>query len=259
MNVKQLIRAGWIPDQHGAWPMALLPIAIGCSLAGWSGAHVYLFLTWFFGFLFFNVAGPWLKARPGSRVRQRLTPAFRVYLVLIGVCLPLLLFSLGGVLVAANLLWAVVFSVLLGFTFWSLWRGSDRALAVRLATILASVLMLPVAFTLLTPELAGQWQLGWQLAVLCFWFFVGSTLFVRSVVRGRGEFRWLFASLLWHGVGCCLAVWVCPLSCVVGGVLLFTRAALVPIFQARGIFVSVKVIGLLELVSTLVFLVAVLV
>lgn len=259
MNVKQLVRAGWIPDQHGAWPMALLPIVIGCSLGGWSGPHVILFLTWFFGFLFFNVAGQWLKARPASRVRQRLTVAFRVYLVLTCACIPCLLFSLGSSLVMSNLPWAVVFNILLGFTFWSLWRGNERALAVRFATILASVLMLPVAFALLTPGLAWQWQLGWKLAALFFWFFVGSTLFVRSVVRGRGEFRWLCASLVWHGAGCCFALWVCPVSYVVASVFLFTRAVLIPILQYRGVSVSVKVIGLLELVSTLVFLVAVLV
>lgn len=253
MSMRQLIHAGWVPDQHGAWPMALLPVLVGCSLAGWSVSHVCLFLTWFFGFLFFNVARPWLKARAGSRVRQRLRLSFHTYLDLTIACFFFLLFSLDVVLVAGNLPWAMLCGGLLGATFWFLSRGSERAFGARVLTILVSVLMLPISFTLLHPTLGWQFNLGWLLGSLYFWFFVGSTLFVRSVLRGRGQVRWLLYSLVWHSFGLLISyVWL-GFAGFMGAVFLFTRAGLIPFLLSRGVSFSVKRIGLLEMGSTLVF------
>lgn len=66
---------GWVPQQHGAWAMLVVPYllgAIGLVRSGGTGPREWvvlplLFVTWMIGYFAFNAATLWLKARPRRR------------------------------------------------------------------------------------------------------------------------------------------------------------------------------------------------
>lgn len=254
---RKLALAGWVPDQHGAWPMALLPVLVGISLAGWTFVHAWLFITWLVGFLFFNVAGVWFKANSGSRVRMRLKPAFLTYLGLTLGFATGLGGWLGGTQVRVLLPWAFFFVPLLAVTFGGFYRGVERSLVARVATIGASVLMLPFSFGLLRVD-GGFTPVGpWLLTGIFGWFFVASTLFVRSLIRGRDDNRVLVVSWLWHGLG--FVVFFFPAVGIATAWLgfvgfAFTRAVWLPLSQLRGLKLTTGMIGGEEILMTLLLL-----
>ncbi|MDO5060339.1 MAG: YwiC-like family protein [Actinomycetaceae bacterium] len=254
---RKLLLAGWVPDQHGAWPMALLPALVGISLAGWTLVHAWLFTTWLVGFLFFNVAGIWFKAKPASRVRTRVKPAFLTYLGLTLGFAAVLAGWLGRAQVRVLLPWALFFIPLMAVTFGAFYRGDERSLVARVATIGASVLMLPFSFGLLRVDGGFTASGPWLLTGIFGWFFIASTLFVRSVIRGKDDNRVLAASWLWHGLG--FGGFFFPavgISIVWLGFvgLAFTRAVWLPLSQRRGLKLTAGMIGGEEFLMTLLLL-----
>jgi hypothetical protein len=59
--------AEWIPNQHGAWAMLVLPLAAGICLAGPAWVHLPLALFWVVRYLAFHAAGRWLRSRHRAR------------------------------------------------------------------------------------------------------------------------------------------------------------------------------------------------
>ncbi|EEH63320.1 hypothetical protein HMPREF0044_1244 [Gleimia coleocanis DSM 15436] len=264
---RSLVNKGWLQDQHGAWPMALLPILVGFSWAGWSLAQMLLLATWFTGFLWFSSAAKWFKAKPGSRVRKRLSPAFFTYLGLtLGGAISLFFYSLF-VSQLQLFIWVPIFAPLIVVSFVASMRGNERALAARFATVCAASLMLPVAFGLESQSFLAwftqpQWRLIWVVTGAFIWFFGGSVLFVRSLIRGRLLREWAVSSAIWHLVGACgfAITWFTGwLGCFpfVFAFLLFTRAVLMPYLQRNGSQFSAKLIGIEELIATGLFMVLV--
>lgn len=275
---------GWIQDQHGAWPMALLPIIVGSSLAGWRPIHGLLLVTWLAGFHLFNVCSLWAKVRKVPRRRGRYIPAMGVWAALTAAC--------GVVVVALHpqiLWWGVFFAPLIGVAVWEAWRKNERALAARASSIIASTLMLPVAVWIseaaLVPSGASASSAMWLGSVAESWasfasslrfehvgvsgdavwgvtgvlgaYFLATVPYVRSLIRGRNDRRWLVASVLFHLMVATVVtgVWVwgasfasLPLSVVWW--LLTLRAAVVPWAQMKGVSIRPVHIGIGEFVTT---------
>ncbi|MPV88001.1 hypothetical protein GB882_04925, partial [Georgenia ruanii] len=55
-------RAGWVPDQHGAWAMIAVPALVGVALSGPAWVHVPLLGLWWVGYLAFFATGLWLRS-----------------------------------------------------------------------------------------------------------------------------------------------------------------------------------------------------
>ena len=68
---------GWVPNQHGAWAMLVVPFAMGAFLRVRDGEPwfflVPLFACWMLGYFAFNAASGWLKA-PAKRRHQWVKP-----------------------------------------------------------------------------------------------------------------------------------------------------------------------------------------
>lgn len=127
---------GWMPNQHGAWAMLIVPFAVGALDAGPSWRHVPLLFTWLAGYFAFFAAGLWLR----SRGKRRYWPPVRTYAVLT------IVLGLGVVAVEPDMLrWAVIFLPLLGFSLWCSWHRVDRSLPNDAVTVLAACLMTVVA------------------------------------------------------------------------------------------------------------------
>lgn len=240
---------GWVPNQHGAWAMVSVPWLLGFVLVTRRGGEalpgLLLLACWMVGYFAFFATSQWLK----SRFKPRFFPAVRAYAIGAGV--------LGAALLALRpqwWSWAIVFAPLVVLSLWLAWRRRDRSLLSGISTVAAASLMPMVLGSdgvwpwTVAPELVG-------VSLVCFGYFFGTVLYVKTMIRERGSLPWVAASVSWH------------LACIVGSLALpaplpravvasfFTvmavRALLVPLFGPLGDRkVSAKSTGIGEFVAT---------
>ena len=123
---------GWVPNQHGAWAMVVVPSVLGLVWVVRDGGHmassVLLLVCWMVGYFAFFAMSQWLR----SRFKPRFLPAVRAYAIAAG--------ALGVGLLALRphwWSWAVVFLPLVSLALWLAWRRRDRGLLSGAATVAA--------------------------------------------------------------------------------------------------------------------------
>ncbi|GAA4412489.1 YwiC-like family protein [Fodinibacter luteus] len=223
-----------MPNQHGAWAMLATPLAVGILASGPAWVHVPLTGFWFAGYFAFFATGLWLKARR----RPRYLPPVRAYAVLAAV--------LGALTLALDpglLRWAPLFVVPLGVGLVASARRDDRSLWSGLATSAGSSLMVLVAY-----DAGGgtDWARAWTLTAVVAAYFAGTVLYVKTMIRERGDERFHWLSAIAHGAATVAMTWVDPWLVVVFA-LLTVRAAVLPAYR-----LSPKVVGIGEVVATVV-------
>ena len=196
---------GWVPNQHGAWAMLVVPFLLGTYLRlrdgepGWF--LIPLFACWMLGYFAFNAASGWLKA-PQKRKHQWVKP-LAVYGATSVVSGLIALLLAGWPL----LTWAPAFVPLLLPALWLAAQRNERATVGGGLTIAAASLMVPIArhpnaLDALRPE-AGP---TWLLTLLVFAYFFGTVLYVKTNIRERGRPEWMVASVAYHGAWAILTV-----------------------------------------------------
>ncbi len=224
----------WLPPQHGAWAMLLVPFAAG-MLHARSWVLVPLLLAWLAGYLASYFA---LQAVKTRRVR-RVLPQLPVYAGVAAASAAVVVGARPAVLACAP-----AFAVLIAVTWWYARRRRDRALGSDAASVLQACLMVLVVQTAAGAAVGPA--LGTFLA--CLLYFAGTVLYVKTVIRERGDRRYLAASLAFHAVAvvasAALSPWLVP---VFGWFLL--RAAVLP---GRG--PAVRRVGLIEVVGSIALL-----
>lgn len=244
---------GWLPNQHGAWAMLVVPWVLGFVWVVRKGgpvtASLLLFACWLVGYFAFFATSQWLR----SRFRPRYLPAVRTYACGTGV--------LGIAVVAVQphwWSWGVVFGPLVALSLWLAWRRRDRGLLSGVTTVVAASL-LPVV---LSSDGAWPWTAPPQMvgvALVCFGYFFGTVLYVKTIIRKRGNLRWVVASTVWH-IACMLGSFALPevLPRVLIAsffALMAARAWLVPWFgPLRGRNFTAKAVGIGEFGATAVLL-----
>lgn len=186
---------GWVPKQHGAWAMMIVPFLLGlikafqANAVGW--AHVALFAFWMLGYFTFNSASGWLKA--AKRQRPRYVKPLLIYgaaSAVLGIAV-LLLVGLRP------LPWVLAFLPLVLPALWLAGQRKERATVGGFLTIAAASLMVPVA-RYLYPSDTSDWPRVVAAAVLVFAYFFGTVLFVKTNIRERGSRAYLVASITYH-------------------------------------------------------------
>lgn len=189
---------GWVPNQHGAWAMLVVPFVAGVVLRARDAAlapHlVPLFAFWMVAYFAFHAASQWLKAPPKRRpgfVRPTVTYAA------IAAALGLLTLALAG---WGILGWAPFYLPLLVPALWLAAQRHERATIGGALTIAAACLMALVARYDSPAELASDPGARTSLltAALLFAYFFGTVLYVKTNIRERGNPRFLAASIAWH-------------------------------------------------------------
>ncbi|WP_245854692.1 YwiC-like family protein [Flavimobilis soli] len=179
---------GWVPDQHGAWAMLVVPLVVGVVASGGAWVHVPLALLWIVGYLAFFATGQWLR----SRRKPRYLPPVRAYAL---ACAPL-----GAVVALAEprlLRWVPVFLPLLVVSLWCSHRRKDRSLVNDAVSVTAACLMLPVAYDAGRAPTDG-WPAVWLATALVLAYFVGTAFYVKTIIRERGNRTYLALSLAYH-------------------------------------------------------------
>ncbi|MGW6225716.1 YwiC-like family protein [Cellulosimicrobium cellulans] len=187
---------GWVPNQHGAWPMLLLPFVVGTVRgiqdAGFRPVTVALGALWLVGYLAYFAAGLWLKSRRRARYR-------RPMLTYGAVAAPLGLVVL--VLDPALALWAPVFVPFLALGLWASAQRTERSVAAGGAMTVAASLMTVVAYAASrppgTPVLVVPAEV-WLVAALLLAYLFGTVLYVKTMIRERGVRSYVVASVAYH-------------------------------------------------------------
>ena len=189
--------ATWVPNQHGAWAMLAGPLLVGVLASGPAWVHLPLALLWFLGYFAFFAAGLWLKSRRKARFR----PPVVVYsLACVPPAVAVLVLQPGLVRWVPSLAPLMLIGLVLAA------ERKDRSLASGLATTVAASLMTAVAYD------AGpgdDWSRAWVLTGEMAAYYVGTLLYVKTMIRERGNHAYEVASVAWHAVA---AVLLAPVS-----------------------------------------------
>lgn len=237
------IKRGWIPNYHGAWAMIIIPPLVGIVDGGFRPAHIALLAMWWVGYFLFFAATIWLR----SHLKRRYLQPVIAYAVVTAV---------AGVAVwwSAPYLWRWVpfFLPLVTFAGWAAFRRKDRTLAAGLDTVVAACLLLPVTWDVATAGAGGYAATPtvWAWTALLFGYFAGTVFYVKTNIRERNSDGYLIASIAWHAVWLGLAVALSNPWHGAVWVLLVVRAIAVPLMGRKGHPVSVKAIGVAEVVTS---------
>ncbi len=175
--------AGWVPKQHGAWAMLVVPYLAGLVMAHdarpLGPADLILGATWLVGYFAFNAAVLTVKA-PASR-RERYYPALAVYGAVAG-ALSVLTLTLTGWWI---LVWVPPYA---GLVAWALHLAAthrERSLLSGVLTVVASCGLMVV----LQPWGADDPTRATDVAIMVALtaYFVGTVLHVKSLIRERND------------------------------------------------------------------------
>lgn len=213
----------WIPNQHGAWAMLVLPLGVGALRGELGLVHLWLLIAWLVAYLAYFATTVWLR----SGRKPRYVRPVQVYggaLAVVG----------GGLLVAEPQLlrWGVVFAPLLAASLVFSARRAERALTNDVLTIVATSLMAVIAYGLGSPD-DGAWlpgashAPGWALAAAAAAYLVGTALYVKTMIRERGNRVMFAASVTYHVGVAALFAWWLPFAGAFLAVMA-VRACLVP-------------------------------
>lgn len=234
-------RVRWIPHEHGAWAILAVPLLLGIAAAGAVPAHALLAVTAVSAYLFSVPAVEWLRRRHGEDLRP--AAVFGVVLAVSGIPLlaawPELL--LVGVAVAG------LAGVVLALTLF----GHPRSVLVSLVEVAQAVALVPAAA--IVAGSPGE-PATWHAALAAGIYLVGTVLFVRSMIRARGNAWFLAASLGFHALGVAGAIAVLPWPYVIFAGGLLARAIALPAIASRQAGRSRRLrpihIGLVEIIAS---------
>jgi|GEM_PF-6005635 len=128
-------RKAWIPNQHGAWSMLVLPPLVGWVVGGVSWKNLLLLPAWWSAYLTYWAWSQWLRTRSPRRRALILVPllAYTAATAMLG------LITLAA---APYLLqFAVPLAPLFAIALWEVWSGRERSLLSGLSTTAAAPIM----------------------------------------------------------------------------------------------------------------------
>jgi hypothetical protein len=240
------MRRKFVPPQHGAWAMLIVPYLAGLLVAGWTWVAAPLGIAWLAGYLLSYYVFQAIKTGQPRRWRAQL-------LVYSAPTVPLV-----GVVVWARppVLWyAPAFAALWAVNAWYARRRQERALLNDLSSVVQSCLLVFVVATVAEAPLADS---AGAFAV-CLAYFAGTTLYVKTMIRERNNitYRWwsigyhtlAFVAVAWAALA--LLGWLGLVWAIVFGWFL-VRAWLLP---GRGL--APKQVGLIEIGNCVLLLAAI--
>jgi hypothetical protein len=251
-----------LPKEHGAWAMLYVPFLIG-ALSG-SGSIVtmapllLLFLSVTFIFVARESILEWLRARGRGKPSRRALTRLLIYLGSGG------LFG-APLLVVYDRLWlapmAGLIVLLVAFNTWKAVRGEDRTVIGEAVAILGLTLTAPAAYYVTVGTWDPRALLLWM---LCSFYFASSVFYVKLRVHSLNRRREELRRQSWRRCATYhlfLTVALLLLS-VTGSLDLFALVAFTPVL-ARTFWqlarptahISLKRVGLLEVLYSVIFLV----
>ncbi|MBN6189361.1 YwiC-like family protein [Aneurinibacillus sp. BA2021] len=175
-----------LPKQHGAWAMLLVPFWLGVAASAFRLGHVLLFVGWFFLYVA-SYAGLMLAKGKRTKTYAGWTA---VYAALAALCL------VFPIMEQPRLLWFGVSVVpLFALSLYYSAQNRDRALANDMSAILVFSLAGAASYFYGTGRVDGQ---AGFVVLVSFLFFLGSTLYVKTMIREKNSRTYRNASWGYH-------------------------------------------------------------
>lgn len=206
----------YIPNQHGAWAMLVLPFLFGLTASQALWLHIPLFLCWLLLYLFSFPLLQWVKTKRPDRYRKpiilyaSLLLPFMVYMVvsvpaLIWFALPLIPLFCVNVFYAKN--------------------KNERALVNDIAAITTfSLVIFPVAYI----GGAEEWGTAISLFFVSVLYFTGTAMYVKTIIREKKNRKFYYASIIYHVLFIIAGLWLLPLVAAIALTILLVRAIILP-------------------------------
>ncbi|MBE8476186.1 YwiC-like family protein [Streptomyces justiciae] len=233
----------WLPGQHGAWAMLLVPFLAGMLLADPTPWHAALLFAWLVAYLAAHHVQQWLRLRRNSRNPKAAARHTVPAAVFTAALLP------PGLALVVHAPWLLLVGLaalpFFAINSWYAWRNQERSLVNGLAAVVPACGMLPVAALLG----GGTWAEAWRPALACLLYFAGTVPYVKTMIRERGSEAYRWASGLYHGAAVVVAGLLSPWLAVFFGVCL-VRAVVMPGLGR----VRIAVVGAVEVVLSLALL-----
>ena len=227
----------WIPNQHGAWAMLIAPVAVGALAGGFTPWHLLLLLTWLAAFCVNYFVSLALKSRRPARYRQQLT-LYTFAALVFGLSLVAHDFDVLRMGLFAVPAFAVnVFFVL---------QRNERAWINDVVGIALAGVVGYGAYMLGGNPKSDAAALHAFLSVLAMClYFVGTVIYVKTLIRERGSAHWLRASYAYHAalLAICASAHLWALTAI--AIALLMRAREVPRLNW-----TPKRVGLTEIIYT---------
>ena len=275
-------RRAWVPGQHGAWSMLVMPAIVGWVVGGLSWVNLLFIPSWWGAYLTYWAWSQWLRTR-SARKRALLVVPLVVYTGWTG------MLGLTTLVAAPYLLqWLVPMLPLFAIALWEVWRGRERSLPSGLATTAAASLIAAVTYSLAVRGAGGflgtggndaalpgaspngqlvGWPWMWLVTASTAAYFCGTVPYIKSMIRERFNNRLLAATVAVHAVAAAGAVWLAagewlPWLHAALWVVLAVRSLVMPLWQWRLVRKRHRplrpgTMGLVEVVLEVVFLVSI--
>lgn len=193
----------WVPNQHGAWAMLFVPPLIGiicAALAGSLRGFALVLVTvvaWVVGYFAFFAFELWSKARSPRRKAEYRVPLLVYGSITLAAALVVIAFRPGV------LWWSLGFLPLLAIAGHEVWKRHPRSLASGVSTTCLSSLLFPVTLTVADPggvteALKTQPVIVWVLTAILAAYFSSTIFYVKTMIRERGNARFLVISIAFH-------------------------------------------------------------
>jgi hypothetical protein len=204
----------WLPPQHGAWALLLVPYLAGLLAAGTTWWDLPVLVAALAGYPLSYFALLAVKTRRLDRVGAQVAVFGAVTLAAL---VPLLAAR------PALSVYALPYGLLLAGNAWYARRRRERALVNDLFFVVESALLVPVAGTVagVAPGVLGD---AFVAVVL---YGVGTVLFVKTMIRERRNPAYRRASVVYHVAALAVAAVLAPALAVPFAALL-ARAVLLP-------------------------------
>ncbi len=226
--------------------MLLLPFLLGMSAVGAAPIHIPLFLCWLFMYLFSFPVLQWIKT---GRKERYLKPSLLYGAILVP--LAAVVVVLEPKLIGYGVLLLIAFMVPAHYAK----AKNERALLNDIVAILLFCSFIyPVVYVSAGSQ--ADWTRITLLFVLLGLYFIGTALYVKTVIREKKNPRYYSASIVYHILLIPFAAWLSPPLAGVFTVLLL-RAILLPRLKLKVKHTGMAEIGfalLLYLTLLLVYL-----
>ena len=229
----------YLPPQHGAWAMLIVPFLLGGAASSFGWWSLPLLVVWIDAYLLSFYAFQALKARRLQRYRS---PVQLYAVVLVAVGVPLV--AVRPWLIVA----AVAFLPFAVVNAWYAYRRNDRAVVNGLASVTQACLMVFVAYALGTQAAAGSVPgvatvpEPMALFGICWLYFAGTVFYVKTMIRQAGDRSYYWVSVAFHAIALAIAMLIDPWLALPFAVFL-GRAAALPRYRLRPGLVGVIELG----------------
>jgi len=225
-----------LPKQHGAWAMLIIPYWLCVIAAGFQWVHIPFFIGWFFIYL---TTYPLLTIIKTKKPRDLLK---WVYLY---VSLAIIFIAIPFMYNPEIILFSIFLLPLFAFNIYFASTNNERDLLNDIcAVIVFSIAGLIAGF--LSEGFISE--LVWVVAILSFFFFLGSIFYVKTMIREKTNITYKWVSWIYHG----LLVVVSLLfgQFIIAAAFLFSAIRAVAFYGKK---ITIKKVGIYEIVNSVWF------